>query len=205
MAWRQIRAFDPQKMGSKPGWCEMNAREGFGIPNGTFPSAKADMDSQVANGTFHVELPPNNISVPVFFDTSSKYEHVMVADHGIYYSDKKRLTSIAGWKPFGWGELMDGVRVVEWVDEPLPPQPTPGFLPAKGFWAPGDNDARIGQLASFMRANFPLYTSAKALGNYYGPYLTAAIRQFQKRTGLISDGKTGPLTYAKLQQYGFKG
>jgi hypothetical protein len=212
MAYKQIRAFDPQKMGTRKGYCLMNVRLGFGIDRGTYPSAKADMEAQKKAGTFHAgQLPPTNIAAPVYFDTSSIYEHVMGDDHGIFYSDGKRLTSIAGWTVLGWGECCDGVRVVEFVPDPPQPQPTPGFLPAKGFWAPGDNDARVGQLASFMRANFPRYTPAKALGNYYGPYLTTSIKVFQQRAksdgrynGAI-DGKTGPLTYAALKSYGFKG
>lgn len=214
MAYKQIKSFDPQKMGTRKGYCLMNVRLGFGINSGTYPSAKADMEAQIKNGTFHSgQTPPTDISVPVYFDTSSKYEHVMGCDHGIYYSDGKRLSSIAGWKVFGWGECCDGVRVVEYVPDPTPtpPQPTPGFLPAKGFWAPGDNDPRIGKLASFMRANFPRYTPAKALGNYYGPYLTTSIKVFQQRAksdgryNSVIDGKTGPLTYAALKSYGFKG
>lgn len=207
MAFKQVLNFDVQKMGSKKGYCLMNVRLGFGINKGTYPSAKADMEAQIAEGTFHRgELPPSNIAAPIYFDTSSPYEHVMADDHGIYYSDKKRVASLVGWNLLGWGEKCDGVRVVEFVPDPTPPTPTPtGFLPEKGYWTRGDRDARVGQLASFMRANFPAYTSPNALGNLYGPYLMASIKEFQKRTGLVADGKTGPITYAKLQQYGFKG
>lgn len=87
------------------------------------------------------------------------------------------------------------------------PTPTPsgdGFLPPKGYWASGDNDQRIAQEAAFLRKTFPAYTSAKALGPQYGPNLIKAVREFQRRTGLKSDGMTGPITYAKLQQYGFR-
>lgn len=207
MAFKQLLNFDVQKMGSTKGYCLMNVRLGFGIDKGTYPSAKADMEAQKAEGTFHAgELPPTNIAAPIYFDTSSQYEHVMADDHGIYYSDKKRVATLVGWNLLGWGEKCDGVRVVEYVPDPTPPTPTPtGFLPEKGYWTRGDRDARVGQLASFMRANFPAYTSPNALGNLYGPYLMASIKEFQKRTGLVADGKTGPITYAKLQQYGFKG
>lgn len=207
MAFKQLLNFDVQKMGNRKGYCLMNVRLGFGINKGTYPSAKADMEAQIAEGTFHRgELPPSNIAAPIYFDTSSPYEHVMADDHGIYYSDKKRVASLVGWNLLGWGEKCDGVRVVEFVPDPTPPTPTPtGFLPEKGYWTRGDRDARVGQLASFMRAAFPAYTSPNALGNLYGPYLMASIKEFQKRTGLVADGKTGPITYAKLKQYGFKG
>lgn len=89
---------------------------------------------------------------------------------------------------------------------PTPPAPKDKFLPAKGYWGPGDNDKRVGQIASFMRRNFPAYTSAKALGNYYGPYIKSSILEFQKRTGMSRkdcDGCVGPITLAKLRSYGF--
>lgn len=130
MAYQQYRAFDPAQMGTKKGYCLMNARLGFGITKGTYPSAKADMDAQIREGTFHVELPPANIAVPVYFNTSSPYEHVMVCDHGVYYSDGKIINPIDFnvWKPFGWGEKCDGERVVNVVPDPEPtpePEPTP--------------------------------------------------------------------------------
>ena len=89
---------------------------------------------------------------------------------------------------------------------PTPPAPKDKFLPAKGYWGPGDNDPKVGQIASFMRRVFPAYTSAKALGPYYGPYLKSSILEFQKRTQMKKsdqDGCVGPITLAKLRSYGF--
>jgi murein L,D-transpeptidase YcbB/YkuD len=56
-----------------------------------------------------------------------------------------------------------------------------------------------------MRTTFKAYTPAAALGNYYGPNLCGAIKEFQRRTGLVAAGNTGPITYKKLQSFGFKG
>lgn len=97
------------------------------------------------------------------------------------------------------------------------PTPTPskdGFLPKKGYYELGDKDSRynaqkgilgpIAQEAQFMRRTFPSYTKASALGPEYGKNLAAAVKEFQRRTGLKADGMTGPITYAKLQSYGFK-
>lgn len=204
MGWKQIRNFDPQKMGTKSGWCLQNVRLGFGINAGTYQSAKADYEAQIKNGTFHKgELPPTSIAAPVYFDTASVYEHVMAADHGIYYSDGKRLANLNGWKVIGWGECCDGVRVVEKTTDPTP-APSTGFFPTKGYWTYGDKDARVGKIATFMRAVFPAYTPAAALGNWFGPNLKSSIVQFQKRSGLVADGSVGPLTLAKLKSYGFK-
>lgn len=202
MSWQQTLNFDVKKMGTRKGWCLMNCRLGFGINRGYYASAKADMEGQKKNGTFHAgKNVPVNVAVPVYIDTSSVYEHVVVSDHGVVYSDGKRVVNgLANFKVFGWGECCDNVRVVKWVDTPAT-----GFLPAKGYWTLGDNDKRVGELASFMRRVFPAYTPAAALGNYYGKNIAGAIKEFQRRTGLKQDGNTGAATYAMLKKYGFKG
>ena len=80
-----------------------------------------------------------------------------------------------------------------------------GFFPAKGWFGLGDKHENVGKIASFMRKMFPAYTKKEALGNYYGQYIKASIKEFQKRTGLEADGNVGPKTLAKLKEYGFKG
>ena len=77
------------------------------------------------------------------------------------------------------------------------------FLPARGYIKLGDKSENISKLATFMRKTFPSYTPSKALGNLYGPNLMASIKEFQRRVGLKPDGMVGPLTLAKLVQYGF--
>lgn len=119
--------------------------------------------------------------------------------HGMYAS-----TACAG--PTLIGRMQNIADAVN-GSQPTPPAPTPTdpFLPAKGYWGPGDNDQRVAQIASFMRRVFPAYTSAKALGPYYGPYLKASILEFQKRTQMAKkdqDGCVGPKTLAKLRSYG---
>lgn len=103
---------------------------------------------------------------------------------------------------FGLGDFLGAFRFKGWQ------QSEKSFLPSKGYWGKGDCDERIGELAEFMRKTFPAYTNAAALGNYYGPNIMSAIKEFQKRVGMKSkdcDGNTGPLTYDKLKQFGFKG
>ena len=115
MAYVQVKTFNPAKMGKRDGWCLMNTREGFGIPNGKFPSAKADMESQRANGTLHpLSTIPNNCAVPVYIDTTSPYEHVEVCVNGkTWYSDGRKVNPPDKASVFGWGELCDVVRVVK--------------------------------------------------------------------------------------------
>lgn len=117
MSWEQVKKFDIKKMGKKAGWCLMNCRLGFGINKGTNPSAKADMEFNKKKGTLHdMKSLPTNVAVPVYLDTSSIYEHIVVCDKGVYYSDGRRLTSTKGLKFFGWGEYCDAVRVVKKVE-----------------------------------------------------------------------------------------
>lgn len=122
--WEQVKKFDPKKMGKKSGYCLQNVRLGFGLP-AKYPDAKADMEANKKAGTFHPmsEL-PKNVAVPVYADTSSPYEHIMVCNKGTYYSDGKKLTSGKGWKFFGWGEMCEGVRVVKKVKAQKKETPT---------------------------------------------------------------------------------
>ena len=78
------------------------------------------------------------------------------------------------------------------------------FLGSKGYLTLGDSGDNVSKIASFMRKTFPAYTSTKALGSYYGKYIKASITEFQKRTGLLADGNIGPITLAKLKEYGFE-
>jgi peptidoglycan hydrolase-like protein with peptidoglycan-binding domain len=202
MAYKQLKPFYPNDMGKKKGWCLENVARGFhiyGVPS-ALPSAKADMEFNKSHGTLHpLSTIPNYVSVPVYLDTASKYEHVEVCDKGKYWSDGYVVAKPTN--SFGWGEYCNGVRIVEWQNDP---QPT-GFLPAKGYWCRYDKDDRVAQLAQFMHSTFPAYTPAAALGPIYGDNLWRSIKEFQRRTGLEQDGNTGPITYNKLKEYGFKG
>ena len=103
------------------------------------------------------------------------------------------------------GRYIRGYAVPKYDAESIIPNTnTKSFLPSRGYFKKGDTHENVGKIASFMRRVFPLYTSEKALGDYYGDYLIEAVKEFQKRTGLEPDGYFGPLTLAKLEQYGFK-
>lgn len=106
-----------------------------------------------------------------------------------------------GWQRF-LNMIQAELNVLNGVKEEPKPS-TSSFFPAKGYFGPGDTHVNVGKIAVFMRRVFPAYTNAKALGNYYGQYIQAAIKEFQRRTGLVADGCVGPITLAELKKYGF--
>lgn len=207
MAWEQVKPFYPKDMGNKKGFCLQNVAKGFHIYPSPNPSgsAKADMNTNKKKGTFHNGLSgiPANCAVPVYQDTPSVNEHILVYDKGVWWSDGKKVA-----KPnnvFGWGEWCNGYQIIKNV------QPT-GFLPAKGYWCKGDKDPRIGKLCQFYAENFYAYfcktkaqAHAKLDGNYFGNNCYKWTVEFQKRTKLYPDGCVGKLTYNMLKKYGFKG
>ena len=85
-----------------------------------------------------------------------------------------------------------------------------GFFPSRGYFKRGDSSPNVGKIATFMRNTFPAYTSEKALGNLYGPYIESAIKEFQRRAKADGkyndnvDGFCGPITVQSLMKYGFK-
>lgn len=199
MAYEQLKPFYPKDMGTAKGYCLQNVAKGFHIYPSPDPSgsAKQDLERNRQKGTLHsVNELPTNCAVPVYQDTASKYEHVMVYDRGQWYSDGRKIKAPDYKTIFGWGEWCNGYQIVKRTSGR-------NFLPKKGYWAKYDEDYRVACLARFMRQTFPAYTPAKALGPVFGDFLSKSVAQFQKRTGLYPDGMCGPITYNKLKEYGF--
>lgn len=109
------------------------------------------------------------------------------------YRDFPKEIKAAGLNGFSKGESVTPA-----------PKPEKSFFPAKGYFSRGDKHENVAKIASFMRRVFPAYTDERALGDLYGPYIQAAIKEFQRRTGLEADSNTGPITLAELKKYGFK-
>lgn len=80
----------------------------------------------------------------------------------------------------------------------------------------GDKGSNINKICLFFVNNFYGYfgntkESARIKlvgknndGDFFGNYLKSWVIEFQKRTGLESDGNIGPLTLKMLVKYGFK-
>lgn len=105
------------------------------------------------------------------------------------------------------GVLRPKIYANEQVDAKTP---TSNFLGNRGWLTFGDKGENVRKICDFMYNTFPAYDKVlnrdknDLLGNCFGPNLRAWIIEFQKRTGLEADGNIGPLTLAKLKEYGFK-
>lgn len=143
--WIQKRPFNLDNMGTEPGMCLKNVRLAFDIPP-KYADAKAAMIANRDAGTLHdISTLPNNVAVPVFVDTPSVYEHVEVADSGTFYSDGALVVDPMNQKFFGWGETLNDVRIVEYVEDPKP-EPTPTPEPENKIWYTYKDGDTFGQV-----------------------------------------------------------
>lgn len=123
--WKQDKPFNVKKMGKTKNFCLRNVRQGFGIGS-KYADARQAMNENRNKGTLHpLSSLPTNVSVPVF-TSSGIWGHVLVSDKGTFYSDGTKCN-----KPtsnYMWGEWLNGVKVVSWVDtEKLPKKTTIEF------------------------------------------------------------------------------
>lgn len=177
---------------------------------GSWPPRTGDMNAKnwiyrLPSWGYRKVSAPQNGGKYVGVLTSGKYGHVVWFEGG---------NTISEYNYSSTGNF--GVRNITlnaylWYEIKAPsPSPTPGFLPAKGYWGRYDKDERVNRLSIFMRNNFPAYTPKAALGPVYGDNLWKSIKEFQRRAKAdgryndVIDGNTGPKTYAALQSYGFK-
>lgn len=149
----------------------------------------------------------------VFLDRpSSKYGHsVMWLGDGTRVAstdNTKTLTQIYtiaqlksfGYTVVGWAEDINGVRVVK-AGGSSPKPPTP---PAGGLLRVGSTGSRVRVLQQELKRKFPLYAGKLKVDGVFGKATLAAVKEFQRRVGLVADGVVGPKTLAKLAVYGIK-
>lgn len=166
MSWIQKQPFELSRMGTRPGWCLQNVRLGFDI-GPKYNDAKEAMLANQQAGTLHsIDTLPENVAVPVFIDSPAPEEHVEVADHGVFYSDGKKLDNPMSQKFFGWGETLNGVRVVEYVEDPKPePEPTPE--PDNKVWYTYKQGDTFGQVLKNLGLDEGNLWGANGTVNYY--------------------------------------
>lgn len=81
-------------------------------------------------------------------------------------------------------------------------------LPSRNYFKIGDSGESIAIISSFLACNFMGYERKinvkidDMLGDYFGKNLESWIKFFQKSNNLQSDGCIGPITLAKLREYG---
>ena len=84
------------------------------------------------------------------------------------------------------------------------------FLPSRGYFKKGDKGNNVKKINDFYYTVFPGYAkklgrkAENVKGNLFGSNTLAWTKEFQRRTGLVVDGYIGPLTLAKMKQYGLK-
>lgn len=116
-SWKQDRAFSLAKMGTTKNFCLRNVRQAYGI-GPKYANAKLAMGENRTKKTLHALSDiPTSIAVPVF-TSNGVFGHVMVCDHGTYYSDGKKVGKPGN--SYLWGEWLNGVRVVHYQDTPAP-------------------------------------------------------------------------------------
>ena len=152
-----------------------------------------DEDYDVA-GELIAEIWKHYGKLPIF--PHKKYVQTACPGHW----DLDRLAKVAESK-------MGNVKPVNPAPVPeVKPQPAP---PAQNSTVYGygyiTHSPVIGSIAKFLRTNYPAYTPASALGNYWGKNIQSAVKEFQRRTGLVPDGFVSTLTLNKLKQLGWKG
>lgn len=84
------------------------------------------------------------------------------------------------------------------------------FFPPHGYFRKGDKGENVEKINQFYHDVFPAYEKTlnrnadDVLGVLFGDNSVAWTEEFQRRTGLTPDGKFGPKTYAKAQEFGFE-
>lgn len=68
------------------------------------------------------------------------------------------------------------------------------------------NGSDIGRLQRFLKANYPAYARHIAVDDNYGNQMAGVIKEFQRRSGIASDGVVGlKQTWPALNRAGFSG
>ena len=139
MGWRQVRSFNPAKGGTQKGLCLKNVRLGYEIA-----SRFNDATEAWANTEQHRDRSvPGGVAVPLFYyyrttigGVTKNWGHINVQlPDGRVWSDGEYFTSITDYENkkaptfIGWGESVNEVRVIQYVNDPAP---APSKMPPVG-------------------------------------------------------------------------
>ena len=122
MAWRNTKSFNQSIAGKKKGYCLQNVRLGFGIA-----SKYANAITAWNNTQQHKDRSIPGGDVPLFYTYKSDgHINVRLAngqiwnDGEIYANLDAYLSGHPAVKYLGWGESVNGIRVIEEYIDPAP-------------------------------------------------------------------------------------
>lgn len=127
--WQQVIPFNQSKAGKKKGWCLQNNRLGYGIAS-KYPTAwQAWLHTQQhKNRSF-----PKGVTVPLYYSYGTDGHINQLLTNGTVWSDGTIYKSIDDYLSkhpsvhfVGWGESINGVRVIKQVADPRPKMPKVG-------------------------------------------------------------------------------
>lgn len=127
--YKQLIAFNQASAGHQTGYCLANVRKGFGIASKYGTALEAWNHTQQHKD----RSMPGGVAVPLYYTYKSD-GHINVqlpggkvwSDGTVYASLDAYLSSHPAVKYLGWGESINGVNVLHWVDDPKPSLPPVG-------------------------------------------------------------------------------
>lgn len=181
---------------------------------GSWPARTGDMNAKnwihrLPSWGYRQVSAPQDGGKYVGVTQAGKYGHVLWHEYGNTISEY----NYASRHSFGMRAI--NLSQYTWYEIAPPPTPTPAPQPQPTHSGNGrvfgygyiTHDPLIGRVASFLRKNYPAYTPASALGNSWGPNIQRALTEFQRRTGILADGRFTERgeTMQVLKRHGFKG
>lgn len=114
-------------------------------------------------------------------------------------------------------QAADTIKGTDWLlgdpAKPTPPAPKPPTpSPKTPVMKKGDSGETVRQVQRFFLAVFPAYRDrvsvrrgvTMVVDGYFGDQTEAWVRVFQSSTGIGIDGMIGPVTLAKMREYGYQ-
>lgn len=157
MPYKQVKSFNQNKAGKEAGMCLKNTRLGYGIA----PKYNNAWEAWLNTERHAMRDYPAGVDVPIYFwYKDAKHGHIGVRlANGKFWTDGRVFDSVEAYEAakdpnfVGWGESINGVRVIEYV--PDPPKPTStSKMPAV--------DSKIQLIPTQTRTTFKRNTDTKA-------------------------------------------